>query len=78
MITEPEMANAETVETPKYFNIADAAAYLKSIGIDAATPWYVASLIRRGKLPRTRAGRKFYVSKTALNGLLAKNELRVR
>lgn len=72
-----------TTETQKtddkrLFDIHAAVRYLKSIGADAATPWFVRCLITNGKIPFERIGRKHYVSRESLDLFLVKNERRAR
>lgn len=65
------------METPRYFDIAGAVEYLRSLGF-TATPWTVRTAINSGRLAHIKEGKKFHVSKSALDAWLAKAEKRVR
>jgi hypothetical protein len=56
------------------FDITGAVAYLKGLGFDAATPNFIRSLVSRRQVPHIKLGKKFYLTRIALDGWLAKNE----
>jgi hypothetical protein len=62
----------------RMFDIRGAVAYLKQIGCDAATVNFVRSLISTGQVPHLHIGKKFYVTRVALDQWLAKSERRAR
>jgi hypothetical protein len=63
---------------PRLLDIDGAVKYLKSVGADSATPWWVRNLMSSGRIPFERIGRKHYVSKVTLDGFLAKAERKAR
>ncbi len=63
---------------PRLFDIAAAVAYFHAIGADAATVNFVRSLIATGQVPAEKIGKKFYVSKNALDGWIYSHERRRR
>jgi excisionase family DNA binding protein len=65
-------------EPRRLFDIVAAAGYLKAIGADAATPNFVRNLISSGQIPCEKIGKKFYISRTALDGWLLSHERRHR
>ena len=68
---------APAPETAKlFFDIDGSVAYLKQIGCDAATPWFVRSLIARGQVGHVKIGKKFYLHRAALDAWLLKAERR--
>ena len=62
----------------RLFDIGGAVDYLRSIGAGAASPWFIRQIISRGELPHLRIGKKFYVSREALDGWISKRERRAR
>lgn len=64
-------------EAPRYFDIPAAVVYLRSLGF-MATAWTVRTAINEGRLAHIKEGKKFHVSKAALDGWLAKAEKRAR
>jgi excisionase family DNA binding protein len=65
-------------ETPRFFDILAVVEHLHSIGLTGITPWTVRMAINSGRLAHIKEGKKFYVSKSALDTWLAKAEKRVR
>jgi excisionase family DNA binding protein len=65
-------------EAPRLFDIPAAVEYLKSIGASGATKNWIRTLIADGGLPAVKVGKKFVVSKTALDAWLSRNERRAR
>lgn len=62
----------------RLFDVAGAVEYFKSVGATAATANFVRGLISSGALPHLRIGRKFYVSRGAIDAWLASRERRSR
>jgi excisionase family DNA binding protein len=65
-----------TNETRRLFDINAAVAYLRSIGADGATTNFVRSLIANAEVPCVRMGRKFYISRDALDRWIANHDRR--
>jgi len=63
-------------QTQRLFTIEAAVGYLKSIGAVSVTVSFVRTLISSGRVPHIRLGRRFYVSRTALDEYLARHEKR--
>jgi excisionase family DNA binding protein len=66
------------MSNPCLFDIAQAVGYFHEIGAKAATRNFVRTLIISGGIPHLKLGRKFYVSKTAIDEWLAKHERRTK
>jgi excisionase family DNA binding protein len=62
----------------RLFDISAAVAYLRGLGATAATPNLVRTLIASGSLPHLRLGKKFYVSKAAIDLWLSRSERRLK
>ena len=62
----------------RIFDIPAAAEYLKSLGFTGASVSSVRGLISSAQLPHIKCGKKFYVTKSALEGWLQRAEKRVR
>ena len=60
----------------RLFDIVSAVAYFQSIGADAATVSFVRTLINTGQVPHERIGKKFYVTRDALDGWILKHQRR--
>jgi hypothetical protein len=60
------------------FDISGAVTYLRTIGFDAATPNFIRGLVARGQVPHVKVGKKFYVTRAALDGWLSRSEGRRR
>ena len=54
-------------EQARVMDVESTVLYLRSIGAGAATQNFVRGLISRGEVPHVRIGKKFYVSKSALD-----------
>jgi excisionase family DNA binding protein len=65
-------------ETPRYFDIPAAAVYTNSIGLTGVTANTIRMAINSGRIAHIKEGKKFYVSKSAIDAWLAKAEKRVR
>jgi excisionase family DNA binding protein len=74
----PLLSGRMNTTAQRLFDIPGAVEYLRSIGAGAASPWFVRSLISRGELPHLRIGKKFYVSREALDTWISKHERRAR
>jgi excisionase family DNA binding protein len=68
----------ETDTERRLFDIQAAVLYLRSIGAAGVGTHFVRSLISSGQLPHIRMGKRFYVSRGALDSWLEKNEKRSR
>jgi hypothetical protein len=55
-----------------------AAAYLKDLGADGATPRFIADLIRAGELKGIRISRRKFVRRESLDAWLVRAEKKVR
>lgn len=62
----------------RLFNVQDAVAYLRSIGAGSVTISFVRTLIATSQVPHVRIGKRFYVSRTALNEWISRHERRAR
>ena len=62
----------------RLFDIPAATEYLRSIGASAATRSFVRTLINTGQITHMKISKKFYVSREALDGWIARAERRVR
>lgn len=65
-------------ETPRFFDIPATVEYVRSIGLTGVTPWTIRMAINSGRLAHIKEGKKFYVSKSAIDAWLAKAEKRTR
>ena len=63
---------------PRLFDLKAAAEYLQSLGAAGTTAYYIRSLVASGKVPHIKLGRKFYISKNALDAWLERAEKRSR
>ena len=62
----------------RLFDIASAVSYLQALGASTATKCFVRSLISSAQVPFLRIGRKFFITKEALDSWISKRERRVR
>jgi hypothetical protein len=67
-----------TVADQQLFDVGDAAKYLQSIGAKTATVNFVRALISSSQVAHLQIGKKFYVSKTALDGWVETRARRAR
>jgi hypothetical protein len=58
----------------RLFDVQSAAKYLQSIGAAGVTPWTIRGLLSSGAVPCVKLGRRFYVSRVALDAWLRKHE----
>jgi excisionase family DNA binding protein len=79
LIADEEMPHGEPLVTLKrLFDIQAAAEYLRSIGATSATATFVRALITSGRIAHIKLGKKFYVSRTALDAWLVSHERRMK
>lgn len=62
----------------RLLDIKAAVAYLRDIGATAATVNFVRNLINTGQVAHIRIGKKFFISREAIDGWLDKHERRGR
>jgi len=77
-VTAAPGTSAPAPEPQKLYDILGIVAYMKSAGADAATPNFARGLITSGQVPHVRIGRKYYVSKSALDAWIQRHERRAR
>ena len=58
----------------RLFDIAGAVDYLRSIGATAATRNFVRAIIGRGEVAHVRVGRKFFITRDALDNWIVRRE----
>ncbi len=63
-------------ETRRLFDLKQAAEYLQSVGAGGTTLYFIRSLVNSGRLPHVRLGRRFYVTKVAIDSWLERAETR--
>jgi excisionase family DNA binding protein len=62
----------------RLFDIAGSAAYLRELGAVSCTVTFIRQLIATGQVPHVRIGKKFYVSRDALDGWIGRHERKAR
>lgn len=62
----------------RLFDVQSGAAYLRQIGATAATVSFVRGLITSGQVAHVRIGKKFYVTREALDGWIGRHERKSR
>lgn len=62
--------------SPRLLDIKAAVAYLRDIGATAATTNFVRNLINTAQVPHIRIGKKFFVSREAIDTWIDKHERR--
>jgi hypothetical protein len=72
------MTTDPTANGRRLFDIAGAVEYLHGIGASAATPNFVRAIIGRGEVAHLKIGKKFFVSREALDAWIQKHERRSR
>ena len=65
-------------EAPRYFDIPAAAAYVVSLGMKGVRPYTIRHAISNSRLVHTRVGKKFFVSKAAIEAWLQRAERKTR
>jgi len=68
------MSETQFPDGRRMFTVEAAADYLRSIGVTGASVNTIRALIVSCKLPHQRIGRRFYVSRTALDAWLQHHE----
>ena len=76
--TPNEASSTPTQSHQKLFDIAAAVHYLHSLGAAAATKSFVRRLLATGQVTHLRIGKKFYVSREALDGWISNRQRRAR
>jgi excisionase family DNA binding protein len=74
---KPQTGSARMTEQ-RLFDIPSAAKYLQSIGASAVTTITVRTLVSSGKLPHIKIGRRFYITRVAMDSWLANHERRAK
>jgi excisionase family DNA binding protein len=77
-MTAAPTSTPTTEQQRQLFDILAIVAYLKSIGADGATPNFARGLITSGQVAHIRVGRKYYVSRAALDRWLETQAKRSR
>jgi excisionase family DNA binding protein len=65
-------------ETPRIFDLLAAVAYVQSLGANGVTIHTIRLEIASGRIAHTKLGKKFYVSKQALDNWITRAERRAR
>jgi excisionase family DNA binding protein len=65
-------------ETQRLFTVEGAAKYLVEIGAAGVGVHFVRQLIVSGAIPHVRMGRRYYITRAALDEWLLKHERRAR
>ena len=73
-----EMSANQITADQKLFDVCDAAIYLQQIGARTATVNFVRALISSQQVPHLRIGKKFFVSRKALDQWIETREKRSR
>ena len=60
------------------FDVRGAATYLQTLGATAATVNFIRNIVARGEVPHIKIGKKFYLSRQALDGWVSRHERRNR
>ena len=67
-----------SAETQRLFDIVAAVAYLRTLGATTATKHFVRGLINTAQVPHLRIGKRFYLSREALDAWIEKQQRRRR
>ena len=62
----------------RIFDIQSAAEYVRSIGGTGTTPHTIRGLIAAGSLPKIKIGKKFFVTRAALDSWISAHERRAK
>jgi excisionase family DNA binding protein len=73
-----EKAADEQPDAARLFTVQDAAKYLQSIGATTVTVNFVRGLISSGQVAHLRMGKRFYISRTAIDSWLQSHERRMK
>jgi excisionase family DNA binding protein len=74
----PESTIEQEKDHPKLLDVQGAVAYLHSLGAATATVNFVRGLITSGSVPHIRLGKRFYVTRAAIDAWLERSERRPR
>lgn len=72
-----ESKTATAIEQ-RLFNVQDAVTYLRSIGAASVTVSFVRTIIANGEVPHIKIGKRFFVTRTAMDEWLSRHERRTR
>lgn len=61
-------------DAPRVFDIPSAVEYVRSLGATGVSVSTIRGEIGSGRIPHTKLGKKFYLSKTALNTWITRAE----
>jgi len=75
---QPSIQTEAPKPTRKLFDLDGAVDYLRELGLTGATKWFIRMEIAAKRLPIVPAGKKYYVTRAALDAWLAKSERRRR
>jgi len=67
-----------TESAPRIFDLAAAVTYVQSLGATGVTIRTIRAAIAAGRIPHVKLGKKFYVTKTALDNWILRAERRQR
>jgi excisionase family DNA binding protein len=62
----------------RLYDLKDTALYLQSLGAKSVTISFVRELVNSGTIAHLRIGKKFFVTRNAIDGWLARVEKRIR
>ena len=65
-------------DAPRIFDLPAAVEYVRSLGASGVTVCTIRGEISSGRIPHTKLGKKFYLSKTALDAWITRAERRTR
>ena len=71
-------AETRTEAVMQLFDIPDGARYLQQLGAKAATRNFVRNLINTGQVAHLRIGKKFYLTRDALDTWILKQQRRAQ
>lgn len=71
-------AEAQAGKAQRLYDVQQAAEYLRAIGAGAATVNFIRGLIATSQVPRVCIGKRFYVSREALDRWITTHELRAK
>jgi len=77
-MTPAKPVSDESRAEQRFFTVEDAQHYLVAIGAVGVGVTFVRQLIVTGAIPHVRMGRRYYVSRVALDEWLLKHERRAR
>lgn len=65
-------------ESQRLYDLKDAVVYLQSIGAKGVTIGFVRELVNSGTITHLKIGKKFFVTRNAIDAWITKAEKRVR